>query len=587
MGKINLTINGTLVSVEEGTTIFDAARSIGIQIPTLCYMDLHDFDLKNTVGSCRICVVEVQGKDNLAPSCSTPVQEGMVVTTNNPRVLNARRTVLQLLLSDHPQDCLVCTKSGDCDLQRLSHEFQIHEIRYEGEKSKHAVDIANKAIYRDPNKCILCRRCETACNKMQTVGVLSGMDRGFEAVVDTANHMRLKDTKCTFCGQCVSVCPTGALTSINYNHEVLKELYDPKKIVVAQTAPAVRVAIGELFGMKPGEISTGKLVTALKRLHFDYIFDTDFSADLTIMEEATEILHRVQHGGVLPILTSCCPAWVNFLEHQFEDLIDIPSTTKSPQQMLGAVTKHYWAKKMGYDPKNVVVVSIMPCIAKKYEAAREELKSDGLSDVDYVITTRELGVLLKESGINFKNLPDSEYDNPLGESTGAGTIFGTAGGVLEAALRTAYEFATGNTLPTVDFNDVRGISGIKEASIPFGNITLKVAQASGLGNARKLLERVQKKEVQYHVIEVMACPGGCVNGGGQPYIHDNTSIIAERSKALYTIDRNKQIRKSHENPAIKKIYAEFLERPGSEIAHKILHTNYFGKEEKMHPLCCL
>ena len=578
MSKVNLTINGVSVEVDKGTTIYDAAKSLDIGIPTLCYVDLEEFNVKNKVGSCRVCVVEVDGRNNLAPSCCTPCEEGMSVVTNSARVLHARRTVLQLLLSDHPKECLTCKKSGECELQDLASEYRISEIRYEGDESNYPIDQANKSIYRDPNKCIMCRRCETACNDMQQVGVLSGTERGFEAVVDTATHRSLADTHCTFCGQCVSVCPTGALTGISYNQEIIEALADESKIVIAQTAPAVRVAIGEEFGEEPGTVSTGKMVAALKKLNFDYVFDTDFAADLTIMEEAHEMLDRIKNGGELPILTSCCPAWVKLLEHQFPEMVKIPSSAKSPQQMFGAVAKHYWAKKMGVDPHNVVVVSIMPCLAKKYECAREEMKSDDVADVDFVVSTRELAVLFKESGINMSNLKEQEYDNPLGEATGAAVIFGAAGGVLEAALRTAYEWFTDKELEAVDFEAVRGIDGIRSAEIDLDGTTVRVAQASGLGNARELLTKIKKGEEMYHAIEIMACPGGCINGGGQPFLHGDTSIIKKRQQAIYGIDSNETIRKSHENPMIKKLYKEWLGKPGSHEAHRYLHTEYFERE---------
>lgn len=578
MSKINLTINGVSIEVEKGKTILEAARSLDIGIPTLCYIDLKEFNVKNKVGSCRVCVVEVDGRNNLAPSCCTPCEDGMSVVTNSARVLHARRTILQLLLSDHPKECLTCKKSGECELQDLASEYRIHEIRYEGAESSYPIDSANKSIYRDPNKCIMCRRCETACNDMQQVGVLSGTERGFDAVVDTATHRALAETHCTFCGQCVSVCPTGALTSISCNQDIIEALANPSKVVIAQTAPAVRVAIGEEFGEEPGTVSTGKMVAALKKLNFDHVFDTDFAADLTIMEEASEMLGRIKNGGKLPILTSCCPAWVKLLEHQFPEMIDIPSSAKSPQQMFGAVAKHYWAKKMGVDPHNVVVVSIMPCLAKKYECAREEMKSDGVPDVDFVVNTRELAVLLKESGINMSNLKEQEFDNPLGESTGAGVIFGAAGGVLEAALRTAYEWFTGKELEAVDFEAVRGIDGIRSAEVDLDGTIIRVAQASGLGNARELLNKIKSGEETYHAIEIMACPGGCINGGGQPFIHGDTSIIKKRQEAIYGIDSDKTIRKSHENPVIKQLYKEWLGEPGSHEAHKYLHTEYFERK---------
>ncbi len=577
---IQVTINDIPLQVKANSTILEAARSLGIAIPTLCYINLEGFHIKHKVGSCRICMVEIAGRPNLAPACCTPVSEGMVVHTNNPRVLHARRTVLQLLLSDHPMECLTCSKSGDCELQKLAAEFEIHDIRYVGEKRSHLKGSSSGAIRRDPEKCVMCRRCETACNLIQTVGALTASSRGFEAIVNTPLGKPLKETNCTFCGQCVSVCPTGALTAINVNEKILTALYRPDTVVVAQTAPSVRVAIGELFGLEAGSISTGKLVAALKKLHFKYVFDTDFAADLTIMEETTELLDRVQNNKTLPILTSCCPAWVNFLEKQFPDLLEIPSSAKSPQQMLGAVTKHIWAAKAGYDPAKVVMVSVMPCVAKKFEASRKEMQTDGIKDVDYVITVRELAALLKESGINLANLKEQPFDNPLGESTGAAAIFGSAGGVLEAVLRTASEMLAGKPLEQIDFQAVRGLDGVRSATVTIGDLELKVAQASGLGNARRLLEGIQRGDTSYHAIEIMACPGGCVNGGGMPYIHGDTSIVEKRSRALYEVDRSMPRRKSHENEAVARLYREHLGCPGSKEAHRLLHTRYFKRDSE-------
>lgn len=574
MSLVTLKINNKKVQVEKGSTILDACKKIDVYIPTLCHMKLQDGKTENCPGSCRVCLVEIEGRRNLAPSCSTPVAEGMVVKTSSIRAVKARRTVVELLLSDHPNDCLLCEKNTKCELQKLAADLGIREIKYSGEISTYPKDKSSKSIVRDMDKCILCRRCETVCNKIQTVSVLSAEGRGFATVESPAFDLPLTETNCTFCGQCVSVCPTGALTEVSDISEVWNELNDEDKVVIVQTAPAVRAALGEEFGLEPGTSVTGKLVAALRALGFDKVFDTDFTADLTIMEEATELITRIKSNGKLPLLTSCCPGWINFLENEFGDDLDMPSTCKSPQQMFGAIAKTYLAETMNISPEKIVVVSVMPCLAKKYEASREELGSNDIQDVDIVISTRELAKMIKEAGINFKELEDEEFDAPLGESTGAAVIFGASGGVMEAALRTAYEWVTGKDLENVNFEKIRGIEGIKEAEVDLDGIPLKIAIASGLGNARKLLNDVKEGKAQYHMIEVMACPSGCINGGGQPYLHGNYDILSKRLSALYEEDKGKNLRKSHENPFIIKLYEDFLVAPGSEKAHHLLHTTY-------------
>lgn len=579
MSLVTVTINNRQVQVEEGTTILEAAKLLNIKIPTLCHLNLHDTKMVNQTASCRVCMVEVDGRRNLAPSCATPVFDNMVVRTNSIRAINARRTVVELLLSDHPKDCLICEKNTDCELQKLAANLGVREIPYNGEMSSYEVDNSSYSIVRNLDKCILCRRCETMCNKVQTVNVLSGVERGFQTVVAPAFNLPMIDTSCTFCGQCVAVCPTAALTEVNNVPKVWRALKDKEKFVIVQTAPAVRVALGEEFGLEPGTVVTGKMASALRSLGFDKVFDTDFAADLTIMEEASEFVHRLQHGGRLPILTSCCPGWVKFFEHQFPDLLDIPSSCKSPHEMFGAVAKTYLAQKLGIAPENIVVVSVMPCLAKKYEAARPELSNDGNQDVDIVITTRELAKMLKEAGVDFNSLEDSNFDNPLGESTGASVIFGATGGVLEAALRTAYEWLTEEALENVEFHALRGMDGVKEATVKINDMDVNVAVAHGLGNARKILEAIRAGEANYHAIEIMACPGGCIGGGGQPYIHGDVEILKKRAEGIYSEDRGKARRKSHENEAVLKLYEEFLGEPYGEKAHELLHTHYIKRDK--------
>ena len=581
---VNVIIDDKHVQVPAGTTIHTAAKEVGINIPTLCYLNLKDFGCVNKVASCRVCVVEVEGKGNLAPACSTPVFEGMKVCTNSIRVLNSRKTVLELMLSDHPKDCLTCQKSGECELQNLAISFGIREIKYKGKESTYRKD-ATKSIIRDRDKCIMCRRCETMCNEVQTVGVLSAIDRGFNAVVSTALEMDLKDSVCTFCGQCVAVCPTGALVERDATWDVLAALANPKKTVIVQTAPAVRTALGEEFGYPAGTGVTGKLAAALRKLGFSKVFDTDFAADLTIMEEASELLDRLTRYKAgdktvkLPLLTSCCPAWVNFFEHNFPDLLDIPSSAKSPMQMFSAVAKNIYTKELGIDRKDLVVVSVMPCLAKKYEADREEFSKDGNYDTDIVITTRELARLIKYANINFHSLEDEDFDKPLGESTGAGVIFGRTGGVIEAALRTAADWYTGESLEKIDYKEVRGLEGVRSADVKVGDLDLKIGIAHGLGEARKLLNEIRAGKSQYHAIEIMACKGGCIGGGGQPYHHGDTEILKKRISVINSEDTSKTLRKSHENPYIKRLYEAYFDKPMSHNAHELLHTRYFEKSK--------
>ena len=583
--NITLKIDNREISVPKGTTILEAARDMGIDIPTLCYMNLKDLCIKNAPASCRLCVVEVEGRKNLAPSCATRCENGMNVHTNTIRVLNARRTVLELMLSDHPSDCLVCAKSGNCELQSVAIKLGIREIPFEGEKTEFRVDLS-PSIRRDATKCIYCRRCEMMCNEVQTVGALGAVNRGFSSVVMPAFDQSLQDSECTFCGQCVAVCPVGALTELDHTNRLIKDLADPDKTVIVQTAPAVRAALGEEFALPAGTSVTGKMVAALRKLGFAKVFDTDFAADLTIMEEGTELLGRLgaflngDKSVKLPIITSCCPGWVNFFEKQFPDLLDMPSSARSPQQMFGSIAKTYWAEKMGIKRENLIVVSVMPCLAKKFECERDEFKTNGDPDVNYSISTRELAALIKQTNINFRQLEDEDFDAPLGESTGAAVIFGATGGVMEAALRTAYEIHTGKTLDNVNFEGVRGIENLKEATIDVDGFELKVAVAHGLGNARKLMNEIRAGKSKYHAIEIMACPGGCIGGGGQPLHHGDSSLLKARTRALYTEDSEKSLRKSHQNPYIISLYEEFLGKPMSERAHHLLHTCYFnrGKE---------
>lgn len=575
METVNLKINGMPITVPKDSTILEAARLAGINIPTLCY-------LKNTnaIGACRICLVEVKGARSFAAACVQPVAEGMEVVTNSPAIIKSRKNTLELILSTHEKKCLSCVRSGNCELQALCNEYGVDEYKYIGANEHYDIDDSAAHMYRNNNKCILCRRCVAACAKTQSIGVIGANERGFKTHIGCAFDTDLADTSCVSCGQCIIVCPTGALAEKDETQKVFDAIADPTKHVVVQTAPAVRAALGEEFGLPIGTNVKGKMVAALRRLGFDRVFDTDFSADLTIMEEANELIDRLQNGGKLPMITSCSPGWIKFCEHYYEDMIDNLSTCKSPQQMFGAIIKTYYAEKNGLDPKDIFVVSVMPCTAKKFEEGRENQAAAGVPDIDAVITTRELARMIKKNGIIFNQLPDEEYDMPLGISTGAGAIFGATGGVMEAALRTAVETLTDSKLEgkALDFTEVRGTAGIKEATYKVGDIDVKVAIASGLANARKLLDDVRAGKADYHFIEIMACPGGCVNGGGQPIqpasVINNTDIRATRASVLYNEDKNLPLRKSHENPVIKELYETYLGKPGSHKAHNILHTSY-------------
>ena len=578
MGDITLKINNVEVSAPEGSTILEAARLAQIEIPTLCFLK----DI-NEIGACRMCVVEVKGARSLVTACVYPITEGMEVFTNTPKVVASRKKTLELLLSNHEKKCLSCIRSENCELQKLCKDYGIEdENKYDGERPQYELDTSAAHMVRDNNKCILCRRCVAACEKTQGIGVIGANERGFKTYIGSVFDFDLADTSCVSCGQCIAVCPTGALYEKDFTDDVFAAIADPDKYVVVQTAPAVRAGIAEEFGNPIGTNGEGKMIAALRRLGFDKVFDTNFSADLTIMEEANELLDRVKNNGVLPMITSCSPGWVKYCEHYYPELIDHLSTCKSPQQMFGAITKSYFAEKMGIDKEKIVMVSVMPCTAKKFEIGRDDQDANGVPDVDIALTTRELARMIKKAGIRFNDLPDEEYDHPLGDHSGAGVIFGATGGVMEAALRTAVKTLTGEELKELDFTDVRGTAGIKEASYPVAGMNVKVAVASGLSNAKILLDKIKNGEADYQFIEIMGCPGGCVNGGGQPqvpgYVRNTVDVRAKRASVLYDLDKNAPIRKSHEVPEIKKLYEEFLGKPGSEKAHHLLHTSYVKRE---------
>ena len=565
---IDITINGAKVNVPESVTILEAAKMHGIKIPSLCH-----FPDQRVKANCRVCVVELEGSKNLVPSCSTPVREGMKVRTTSARVRETVQTILELIFANHPQECLTCIRNDNCELRELAAEHGIREIKADMSTPLLPLDTSTASIVRDPNKCIKCGRCAEVCHHVQTTGILYSHYRGINGAITPEYGKTLSEVACVLCGQCILVCPVGAIHEKDDTAAVWAALENPQKHVVVQVAPAVRVSIAEEMGQAPGTIATGKLVTALRRLGFNKVFDTDFTADLTILEEGNELLHRLKTGGTLPMITSCSPGWIKFIEHNYPEQLDNLSTCKSPQQMFGALAKTYYAQQSGIDPKDIVVVSIMPCTAKKYECTRPEMNSSGYQDVDHVLTTREFGRMLRQAGVDFAVLPDGAFDNPLGMSTGAGAIFGATGGVMEAALRTVYEVVTGKELEKLEFESVRGLEGVKEATVDLDGLPVKVAVAHGLGNARKVMDKIKAGEADYAFVEVMACPGGCIGGGGQPYVTKKETRMA-RMDAIYQVDEDMPLRKSHDNPAVQQLYKDFLKEPLGEMSHHLLHTHY-------------